>query len=27
MVADTIRAMDEAIHVIPIISEHNNKEK
>jgi predicted transcriptional regulator len=27
MVADTIMAMDEAIHVIPIISEHNNKEK
>jgi len=27
MVADTIRAMDEATHVIPIISERNNKEK
>jgi predicted transcriptional regulator len=27
MVADTIRAMDEAIHVIPIISERDNKEK
>ena len=26
MVADTIRAMDEAIHVIPIISERYNKE-
>jgi len=27
MVANTIRAMDEAIHVIPIISERDNKEK
>ena len=27
MVADTIRAMDEAIHVIPIISERDSKEK
>jgi len=27
MVADTIRAMDEAIHVIPIVSERDNKEK
>ena len=27
MVADTIMAMDEAIHVIPIISERDNKEK
>jgi len=26
MVANTIRAMDEAIHVIPIISERYNKE-
>ena len=27
MVANTIMAMDEAIHVIPIISERGNKEK
>jgi len=27
MVADTIMAMDEAIHVIPIISERDSKEK
>jgi predicted transcriptional regulator len=27
MVANTIRAMDEATNVIPIISERNNKEK
>jgi len=27
MVADTIRAMDEATHVIPIISERDSKEK
>jgi predicted transcriptional regulator len=27
MVANTIIAMDEAIHVIPIISERDNKEK
>jgi len=27
MVAGTIMAMDEAIHVIPIISEHNSEEK
>ena len=27
MVANTIRAMDEAIHVIPIISERDSKEK
>jgi predicted transcriptional regulator len=27
MVANTIMAMDEAIHVIPIISERDNKEK
>ena len=27
MVAGTIMAMDEAIHVIPIISEHDSEEK
>jgi len=27
MVADTIMAMDEAIHVVPIISERDSKEK
>jgi predicted transcriptional regulator len=27
MVADTIMAMDDAIHVLPVISEHDSEEK